>query len=336
MSEVHYFPRYHKHENVVTNNTLLLFRLFYQKSPSLFEALLGELLESDLDLKVGVRMVQQVGSRKGGIPDGSIGQESFKILIETKTNQGTWDSQLLRHLGGFDGAHRKVLLLLNPERVNVSDEVKRKAKKEGVNVYSRSFENIIHAAEAVVSERDYELQEMVQDYEGFCDHENLLPWTKYYMRSIAAGGSLKENLEHGVYFEDLNKPKLIHGYMGLYARKQIWAIGKVINVVVAELENGELVNVLSDFPDTEVPPDQRERIKAIIEAAPQSEGGYHAEKGCRFIVVDRFRPITFKKRSWGAVRKYRDFDLREWVKYEGPELPDTDEIARQLDGREWE
>lgn len=336
MSEVHYFPRYHKHENVVTNNTLLLFRLFYQKSPALFEALLSELLGADLDLKVGVRMVQQVGSQKGGIPDGSIGQDSFKILIETKTDQSTWDDQLIRHLGGFDGAHLKVLLLLNPERVSVSPEVMRKAVKEGVKVYARSFEDIIHSAEAVVSDRDYELQDMVQDYEGFCDHEELLPWTKYYMRAISAGGSLKENLQYGVYFEDLNKPKLVHGYLGLYAQKRIWGIGKVVNSVVADLEDGELKNFTSDFPNKTVTPDERERIKAIIQAAPQSDGGYNVEKGCRFFVVDRFRPISFKKKSWGAVRKYRDFDLRDWVKFEGNELPDTEVIASQLDGREWE
>lgn len=336
MSEIHYFPRYHKHENVVTNNTLLLFNLFYQKSPSLFEALLNELLGEELELKVGVRMVQQEGSKHGGTPDGSIGQESFKILIETKTDQGSWDAQLLRHLGGFAGAQRKVQLLLNPERVAVSEKVQEKAKQEGVALFARSFEDIIQAAHAVISDRDFDLRDMVQDYEGFCDHEEILPWTKYFMRAITAGGSKPENLRYGVYFEDLNKPKLVHRYLGLYAGKEVFAIGEVVNSVVAELRNGELVNVRSDHPGRKVPAEQQERIKDIIEAAPSSAGGYHVETGCRFFVVDRFRPISFKKRTLYPIRKYRDFDLRKLIQYSGPNLPDTDEIARQLDGKQWD
>lgn len=336
MSEVHYFPRYHKQENVITNNTLLLFNLFYQKSPSLFGAMLNALLGDQLDLKVGVRMVQQEASKRGGIPDGSISQESFKILIETKTNQSAWDDQLLRHLDGFDGAHKKCLLLLNPERVEPNQAIQARAKELGVRVFARSFENVVHAANAVISDRDFDLRDMVQDFEGFCDHEDILPWTKYYMRAIAAGGSKKENMLYGVYFEDLNKPKLVHRYLGLYADKEVCGIGEVINSVTAELKDGELVNVRSDFPNSEVPAEQRERIKAIILAAPQSDGEYNVATGCRFFVVDRFRPIKFEKKSLYPIRKYRDFDLRSHVNYTGPELPDVDEIARQLDGQEWE
>jgi hypothetical protein len=336
MSEIHYFPRYHKHENVVTNNTLLLFNLFYQKNPSVFEALLNELLGEDLELKVGVRMVQQEGSRNDGTPDGSIGQESFKILIETKTDQSSWDAQLLRHLRGFKGVHRKVLLLLNPERVSVSDKVLEKARKEDISIYARSFEDIIQAANAVISDRDFELRDMVQDYEGFCDHEHILPWTKYFMRAITAGSSKPENLKYGVYFEDLEKPKLVHRYLGLYASKEVFAIGEVVNSVMAELKNGELVNVKSDFPGRDVTQEQRDRIKAIIEAAPSSLGAYHVETGCRFFVVDHFRPISFKKRTLYPIRKYRDFDLRKLIECNGTNLPDADEIARQLDGKKWD
>ena len=83
MNTIHYFQRYSQRENVVTNNTLLLFSRLYTHNPYSFGGFINECL--DAPLGVGVSFVQQKrASSKGSVPDGLISQSSFKIVIETK------------------------------------------------------------------------------------------------------------------------------------------------------------------------------------------------------------------------------------------------------------
>ena len=77
MSRVSYFQRFSQAENHATNNTLLLFRYFYEASPFRLQKLLTSML--DVDLAVGLTFEQQV--RMGqGIPDALITQEPLRIL----------------------------------------------------------------------------------------------------------------------------------------------------------------------------------------------------------------------------------------------------------------
>lgn len=73
MSKIHYFQRYSQKENVVTNNTMLLFSRLYSNYPFRFECVVGSLLNRggvcyDVGLAITVqqgnlsRLIQQRGN----------------------------------------------------------------------------------------------------------------------------------------------------------------------------------------------------------------------------------------------------------------------------------
>ena len=49
------------------------------------------------------------------IPDATITQESFKIVVETKMSDWFYEDQLLRHLNAFGDEKYKVMITLAPE-----------------------------------------------------------------------------------------------------------------------------------------------------------------------------------------------------------------------------
>ncbi|MCB9167790.1 MAG: hypothetical protein H6595_09985 [Flavobacteriales bacterium] len=338
MSKVHYFPRYSQRENVITNNTLLLLNLFYKERPSLFEDVLNSLLGEEAEISVGIDVVQQGRIHKGTVPDANISQSSFRLVLETKRGTDFTRDQLTGHLEAFKAESTKILLLLSNEPLDehtLARLVDPSALTAGVRVVSRSFEDLIQAAKASINEREYELLELVDDYRQFCDTMDVLPWSKYWLRANTAGWSYAENMKYGVYYESLDKGTFDHHYFGLYADKEVCAIGKMENSVRAELVDDELVNVESD-KGVEVTPEQRERIKAIIHAAKLGRGRYDVSKGCRFFIVDKFFETSFKKSTPYPIRKWRDFDLRDYLGKNLTEMPPTEVIAERLKNKTWE
>ncbi|MCC6840932.1 MAG: hypothetical protein IT230_12315 [Flavobacteriales bacterium] len=338
MSKVHYFPRYHQRENVITNNTLLLFNLINKESPVLFEAVLNTLFEEQAELSIGIQVEQQGRIKHGTVPDANISQQSFRLVIETKRGTEFHRGQIEGHLSAFGDEAVKVLLLLGNERINdptLNKLLPTDHDLRGVRIISRSFEDVIRAVRESTSERDMELRDLVDDYRQFCDSMNVLPWSKYWLRANTANRSRAENLKYGVYYESLDKGTFDHHYLGLYGDKEVFAIGEMVNSVKAELKDGELVNVESD-KGKEVTADQRDRIKAIISAAKVGIGGYDVSKGCRFFVVDKFHETHFKKSTPFPIRKWRDFDLRDYLGKDLNELPPVAEIAKRLQSMTWE
>ena len=115
MRSVHYFPRYSQRENVVTNNTLLLFLRLMEFSRSRFETFLGA-LAGDADLQFAPEWLR-IGQQKvadRSVLDGFIAQDSIKIAIETKLGTNFNSDQLMRHLEIFERENHKLLVLLGP------------------------------------------------------------------------------------------------------------------------------------------------------------------------------------------------------------------------------
>lgn len=333
MSNIHYFQRYSQRENVTTNNTLLLFSRLYSSDRRLFEEFLNALLsEYTLAITVGVSFKQQEKVERGRVPDGSITQESFKIVIETKQQPFFDFKQLEGHLHAFGDEKNKVLLLLSPEipDQNLIEQIKQSAKESfpGVKIVPTTFEIIIKTFKEVLDEnRHYEMMEMIEEYETFCIETDLLPIWKYIMRARTAGYSFDFNLVHHLYYDHISRGYMKHLYFGLYKQKAVRGVGKIENIVVANLEDGQLVNVHSDL-GKEVTPQQREKIiKAIV--AAKTWTGDDVSHDCRFFLVERFVETFYEKATPNPILKSKSFDLRKVLKV--PELPnDIDEIARQL------
>lgn len=59
------------------------------------------------------------------VPDATITQDSFKIVVETKMSDWFYSEQLMKHLEAFNDDRHKVLMILDSEHM-------KKVKKENL------------------------------------------------------------------------------------------------------------------------------------------------------------------------------------------------------------
>lgn len=111
--KIHYFQRYHEKENVATANTMLLLsRLYSYSSDKFFRFLKSEFFSDAFEPEIVFNLQEKSVE---SIPDATITQESFKIVVETKMSDWFYTDQLLRHLKSFRDEKYKVMITLAPE-----------------------------------------------------------------------------------------------------------------------------------------------------------------------------------------------------------------------------
>lgn len=110
--KIHYFQRYHEKENVATANTMLLLsRLYSYSSDKFFRFLKSEYFSDEFNPEIIFTLQERSVS---SIPDATITQESFKIVVETKMSDWFYEEQLVRHLNSFTDEKYKVMITLAP------------------------------------------------------------------------------------------------------------------------------------------------------------------------------------------------------------------------------
>ena len=334
MNATHYFQRYSQRENVVTNNTLLLFSRLYAHDPYSFAAFINECLNIFLD--IGVSFVQQKrSSSQHSVPDGLISQSSFKIVIETKLGQNYDPDQLERHLAAFTKEEHQILILLSPAspndefvcKVKADVQAFNKTHKQYIQFIPTTFEAIINSFESVLSDFDFQMKEIAEDFRAFLQEEGLLLSAPYLMRGVAAGGTLNENKEFNLYYD--SKGYRDHTYIGLYAKGYIVSIGKLENIITADYDKSRENLKIHKFLE-KVTEDQKARIIGAILKA-QENNGWDITKNRKFFLVDKFHPTKFKQKHPIVGQKF--FDLQEVLAIN--QLPAVTEIANLLREKVW-
>lgn len=209
--KVHYFQRYHEKENVATANTMLLLSRLYAYSPTkFFQLFKTEPISIEFEPEIRFALQEKA---KSSIPDAVIAQDSFKIIVETKTTDWFHIDQLMKHLDAFSDERYKVIITLSSE---LMQEEKRKEFERQLKLYNESkeqsypvkhinttFEELTAAIQKQLEDRDYEMKEILDDYLDYCYKSNLVPtadaWK--YMRVQLAGTTLNFNIENGIYYE---------------------------------------------------------------------------------------------------------------------------------------
>ena len=110
---IHYFQRYHQKENVATANTMLLLSRLYSYSPTKFFMLLKSFMFNysfEPEIKFNIQE-----KNKLSVPDATMTQEGFKIIVETKLTDWFYEEQLSNHLKGFGDEKYKLLLTIASE-----------------------------------------------------------------------------------------------------------------------------------------------------------------------------------------------------------------------------
>lgn len=337
MSSIHYFQRYTQRENVATNNTLLLFSRLHQDSPDKFRKLLNELLD-DIDMIAGVLFNQQ----ERGIlstPDGSISQISFKLILETKMHQHFDINQLVAHFSSFGNEQYQFLLSLSPIppdsklRKQIEDQVAKynSTKKTSIRYCSSTFREVVEKFRSAITEYDFELADMVEDYEDYCITSDppLITNVEDRMKIVPCIWTLEENFKYDLYYDLVERGYSPFNYLGIYRDKEVHGIGKVENVIAANLINGALEII---FSDSEVTPKQKQNIHDVIIAA-QQDNNWNIERNHKFFCVDKFHKTSFKKETKYSMRRSKIFNLKEFLDI--PILTSVEEIAIKLNDYKW-
>ncbi|NUQ77799.1 MAG: hypothetical protein HUU21_30045 [Polyangiaceae bacterium] len=336
MHEVHYFQRFSKKEDVVTNNTLLLFNRLQHHNARVFEEVLREVLSND-DLVVGAVLKEQEESTGKTIADGVIRQRSFHIVLETKLYPSFNVGQLTGHLCAFDSstAELEVLLLLAPQ-----EPAHLSAAYEAVQAYNRkrnksvqiawtTFAQIVERCRDAIPEHERVMVEMLDDYEDFCDSESLLSKSDDGLLVVGCSHSLPDNLEFRLYYD----PKQSHRpakYIGFYKDKAIQAIGVLEKVVRVDRTKGGL-QLISGGPLTA---DEKNRIGKAMDHAHVY--GWDITRGCYFFLAGDVEPTMYRKHTKYPLRNRRYFDLRQELNLdEKKPLPDLKTLAKQLRDATW-
>lgn len=333
--KIHYFQRYHEKENVATANTMLLFsRLYSYSSGKFFRFLKSEFFSDSFEPEIVFNLQEK---SEDSIPDATITQESFKIVVETKMSDWFYLDQLVRHLKSFKDEKYKVMITLAPElmKIEKKNEFEEHLRKyNATQTYpvmhiNTTFEKIIDAIKDVIDDRDYEMQEVLDDYLNYCYKDKLIivsdSWKR--MRVQLAGTTFDFNVNENLYYDSIDRGFSAHDYLGLYKEKSVRTIGKIIAIITAvSTEDGLVYNAeLGEITE--------ERKQQIARAIVDGKNYGYILDNTRYFFIDKFYETDFKKITPRAPMGSRVFDLTQIL--ETDQLPEIEAIADILKTKTW-
>ena len=243
--KVHYFQRYSTKENVATANTMLLFSRLYSYSPNKFFDFLKSLYSESFnnDFEPEIKFLNQERGKKS-VPDATITQRSFKIVIEVKMVDWFYNTQLKNHLEVFQNEDYKVLLTISSEFMEKSkkDSIDKEIQDMNLNVkhINTTFEELANFIKNLLDNRDYEMQDIIEDYFSYCNENGLISDSWKYMQIQPVGTTFDFNMKNNVYYNGNGTKFRAHEYIGLYKNKSVCAIGKIKLIVRTLKEKDEL------------------------------------------------------------------------------------------------
>lgn len=337
--KIHYFQRYHAKENVATANTMLLLSRFYSYSADKFFLFLkSEFFDNEFEPEIYFNLQEK---SKKSIPDATITQESFKIVVETKNSDWFTEEQLKNHLEAFSGEKFKLLLTLAPELMNQekkdhfeSELAKFNAEKHTHIIHKNTtFEQIAEAINDFIDDKDYEMQEVLNDYKEYCYHDGLIPvndaWK--YLRMQLATTTFDFNFSNNIYYDKVDRGFRAHDYLGLYKEKSIRAIGKICARILAIQDKSGKLTFEQEFG--EITEERKNLIQKCISDGDSHGYNLHTIKH-RYFFVEKFCETDFKKITKRPPMGSRIFDLSELLEKEEA-LPNIEDIAHLLKDKSW-
>ena len=329
MPKIHYFQRYSSVENTVTNNTLQLLARVYNYSTTYASRLLTDITGQPIEIGIEINQQQRA---KESVPDGAVIQRSFKVLIESKVESGVDEDQLIKHAANFSTESLKILLLLTKQKLSEEEQhaiAKSIASKyPGVVFTNVTYEEICHSIETLFKDFEVEMQSLMNDYVEYCNDANLFDQSKYLMRIVPCGVSLDLNKQYGIYFYPSDRGYTKHSYIGIYAQKAVQCIWKIDSVFDISWDGKSLTKTLAEGKDTK---DFDEKIIGIIKEA-KIVCGYDIEDDHRFFCGKDVYPTKYIKKSPGGIQGARFVNLKEEI----GEFVNAGDVARKLDGKQWE
>lgn len=359
MSKIHYFPRYNKNENVTTNHTLHLLSRIYLESPKILENILQDLCgeKSENILEIGPSFEQQTGGR-GSIPDGSIKQKPFNLLIETKCGDEFNIEQLKNHMSGFAIGGNNILIgICRTDLTNKEDRefLNKTAVEKNCLFEIVTFSKIISVCRSNIPNFRLDLTEMLDDYEEYCATEELLEPKEDVLLVFPCSDSAKYNISFSLYYRHKDKvPKKKFQYVGFYNNKTVCGIGRLKLLTNIEIYHGaerisdkfsdptDLISELrSDNQNLIIKTSTGDQIKGkdledLLEFTKISikEFGWPISNDHGFYFLEKSVECNFKKISPYPMQNYRYFSLSEIIDNWSKEMR-IEDISKRLSGETW-
>lgn len=335
--KIHYFQRYHEKENVATANTMLLLsRLYSYSSDKFFRFLKSEFFSDSFEPELVFTLQEK---SVDSIPDATITQEGFKIVVETKLTDWFYSDQLMRHLKSFGDEKYKVMITLASELMNEDKKADFEKQLQEYNAtqthpvihINTTFEYLANAVQEVIDDRDYEMQEVLDDYLNYCYTDGLIAisdsWK--FLRMQLAGTTFDFNIRENIYYDNADRGFRAHDYLGLYKNKSIRAIGKVCARITAVEKEG-IIQFNTEFGEL-----TEERKQKIMDAIIDGDShGYDLRTiDHRYFFVEQFYETDFKKITPRAPMGTRIFDLTQILDDEN--IPEVQELSEILKTKSW-
>ncbi len=342
MSDLQYFQRYHGKENTHSSNALFLLKRLYFYSPKKFYEVLSAMFEKQggLENVAPEFVVQDTKNGKDSIPDFSIMQPSFKIVVEAKEKSFSIN-QLERHLNGLmdknlNDYKYKILIALSPKNdvQNQLDSLQEKYKDILIvhKSYIDFYDTIIDVLDDI---KDLSFTEILDDYKEYCEQEGLIDYSDDTIMVRLTGETYDFNYQTGIYYDTARCNPSGFRYLGLYKEQCVRAIGKINKIVEAYVdENGLVIYGKPVFGKSLTEEDKR-KINLAIEDRKQR---YHNETvpHWHFIVEKFVDVINFKKKKYALYGK-KKFYLKEDFSIKNIKSCTIEQIAESMkDYDKWE
>lgn len=335
--KIHYFQRYHGKENVATANTMLLLsRLYSYSSDKFFRFLKSEYFADSFEPELVFKLQEK---SLDSVPDATITQEGFKIVVETKLTDWFYSDQLLKHLKSFGDEKNKVMITLASEPMaegKLADFEKQLKVYNANQVHpvihiNTTFEMMANAISEVIDERDYEMQDVLDDYLQYCYADGLIldsdSWK--YLRMQLAGTTIDFNMANNVYYDNAERGFRAHDYLGLYTQKSVRAIGKICaRIRAVETDTG--VEYKAEYGDVT---EERKQLIAKAMADGDSHGYDLRTIEHRYFFVEKFYETDFNKLSKGGSMGTKIFDLSQLLNTK--DIHNVKETAEKLKTMSW-
>lgn len=254
-------------------------------------------------------------------------QESVKVIVETKTGTSFDPDQIRRHLDGLKKVEHGLLILLSPTVEQIPNDVE--LKPDDKPLLPTTFANVIKCAQDCLAKHDEEMKSVVDDFEAFCNKEELLPRDNFMLMVVPCRVNLPELMKYALYYcPTYYTHSQNTRYLGLYENKSIRGIGKIEKRVecTVNMEAGEVIaDGLEEY--------EKSRILDAAQAAKNNRG-CDISHDHRFYICDKIVQTDFRKTSAGGILGHRYLDLRTYLG--NGDLPTVEEIANRLSNTSWE
>lgn len=341
MSEVSFFPTYTTQENRVTNYVLLVMKTIYNENPKLLQNLFDSLFGED-KITVLPEFTQQIAMKTsaGGktIPDGSIHQQAFKLIIEAKISDDFDLAQLESHLDAMQISQRgenEFLIMLGRFESDVeqaSDAIKKKLIDAGDNVMAISYAQLIASLKDVETEGrnlSTTLSAMISELESYLDKENLLPDWETRLDVVNCTNSADFIEKYNIYECPAQAGAYNHKramYFGVYKNKKVSKIAEILAVVDVNLDWSTENVIINHGSKDELVAMAVSKLQTAV-----NDGKEFAEPK-RVFVLGELVDMDFEKDTAGGLQGSKIyFDLKNRIE----QIPDTHALAEHLNGKKW-